>query len=209
MCEHRMTVQRGQCGFLSSTELRPPILLAKSSLVRNYGFYSSVFLVNTPWKIKVWNPKNQGLESMMFRIEDWVKISWCQFSRVYLGTVWGSCAVAPAFNLYQEVGHWHMAKKHNNVGTIELYCSSIPWRYKFPDHIHSPVSQYAIGFGHPKTSLLYRELEFNSTLLKHLTKWYITFQKSGRFRRLPFHDSRQILCESKDASPALKSCTPR
>lgn len=67
MCEHMMTVQRGQCGFLSSTELRPPILLAKSSLVRNMAITALFFCENQGLE-----PKNQGLEPKIPGLEDWV-----------------------------------------------------------------------------------------------------------------------------------------
>lgn len=106
--EHRMTVQHGQCGFLSSTELRPPILLAKSSLVRNMAITALFFCENQGLE-----PKNQGLESTMFPL----KIGW--FSWVnFPGCTWvlggGSCAVAPAFNLYQEVGTWLETEQRRN-----------------------------------------------------------------------------------------------
>lgn len=154
-------------------------------------------------------PKIPGLESMMFRIEDWVKISWCQFSRVYLGTGWR--VVCCRACIQPVPGSWHMAKKQNNVGTIELYCSSIHWSYNFPDHNHSPGLSICHSFGTSKNlfTLSWIGIQQHPAEASNYSKWYITSQKSGPFRRLPFHDSRQILCEWKVASPALKSCTPR
>ena len=126
--EHRMTVQHGQCGFLSSTELRPPILLAKSSLVRNMAFTVLFFFVNTPWKIKVWNPKIKvlepqksrfGTQKSRFGVDDVpLKIGWKSHGVNFPGCTWvlggGSCAVGPAFNLYQEVGTWLETEQRRN-----------------------------------------------------------------------------------------------
>ena len=95
----------------------------KVFLGEKYGDYRSVFLWKSRFgtqKSRFWNPKNQGLEPKNQGLESTMfplKIGW--FSWVnFPGCTWvlggGSCAVAPAFNLYQEVGTWLETEQRRN-----------------------------------------------------------------------------------------------
>ena len=137
----------------------------KVFLGEKYGDYRSVFL----WKSRFGTQKSRfGTQNSRFgRLGDFHGVN-------FPGCTWvvceGSCAVAPAFNLYQEVGTWLETEQRRN-NRVVLFNYTLELFITFQIIITPLVSQYAIVLGHPKTSLLYRELEFNSTLLKHLTKW--------------------------------------